>query len=83
MGTEVFVPVNDRGQRIGQYHCQARYTDDEVEIMRSMHEAGYRYHEIAKAFAASVYTVGRICRFERRAETIAGFKRVLLPEGVA
>jgi len=69
-----FVPVNERGLRIGEGHPRARLTDGDVECIRALAEAGLRYAEIAVKFEITKWMVGRICRFERRAQTIAYFK---------
>ena len=72
----VLVAVNDAGIRIGQDHQRAVLSDAEVELMRQLAEGGMAYSELARMFEVSKYTVGRICRYERRAQTPAGFKRV-------
>lgn len=72
----VLVAVNDAGIRIGQDHQRAVLSDSEVEVMRQLAEGGMAYSELARMFEVSKYTVGRICRYERRAQTPAGFKRV-------
>lgn len=70
------VAVNDKGARIGGDHHRARLTDTEVELIRNLHEEGMNYETLAEKFEISRGTVGRICRFERRAQTQAGFKEV-------
>lgn len=72
----VLVAVNDAGIRIGQDHQRAVLSDSEVEVMRQLAEDGVPYRELARKFGVSKWTVGRICRYERRAQTPAGFKRV-------
>lgn len=68
---KVLVPVNERGLRIGQYHHNARLTDADVELIRQLADSGMRHSVIAEKFEISRYTVGRICRSERRAQTPA------------
>lgn len=72
----VLVAVNDAGIRIGQDHQRAVLSDTEVELMRQLAEGGMAYSELARMFEVSKYTVGRICRYERRAQIPAGFKRM-------
>lgn len=74
------VAVNEAGLRIGEDHPNAKLTDAEVERIRSMHEAGMSYELLAEKFEVSKWAVGRICRYERRAQTPAGFKRVHVPD---
>lgn len=65
------VPVDEHGLRIGQDHHRARLTDAEVDLVRELHEAGMPYDALAKKFAVSKWSIGRICRYERRASTPA------------
>lgn len=73
---KILVAVNDHGLRIGQYHQNAILSDAEVELMRQLAESGMGYKELAEKFGVSRYTVGRICRCERRAQTLAAWKEV-------
>lgn len=71
-----FVPLNSLGIRIGQYHQRAKLSDHDVELIRQLAEQGICYKAIATKFEISWVTVGRICRFERRSQTIAKFKKL-------
>lgn len=73
------VAINERGLRIGQDHHLARLADSDVELMRTLHEDGMTYNELADKFDVSPGTVGRICRYERRAQTVAGHRDVHIP----
>jgi len=70
------VAVNERGLLIGEDHPRARLTDGEVELIRLLHEEGMSYTVLAEKFEVSKWAVGRICRYERRAQPPAAFKRV-------
>lgn len=71
------VAVNDAGLRIGEGHPNAKLTDAEVERIRSLHEDdGMSYDTLAEKFEVSKWAIGRICRYERRAQTPANFKAV-------
>lgn len=70
------VAVNVAGLRIGEDHPNAKLTDAEVELIRQMHEAGMGYEELADKFEVSKWAIGRICRYERRAQTPCNFKPV-------
>lgn len=74
------VAVNDAGLRIGEDHPNAKLTDAEVETIRQLHEAGMSYECIADKFEVSKWAIGRICRYERRAQTPANFKNVHVPQ---
>jgi DNA invertase Pin-like site-specific DNA recombinase len=70
------VPINELGLRIGEDHPNAKLTDAEVERIRSLHEDGMCYEALAEKFEVSRWTIGRICRYERRAQTVAGWKTI-------
>jgi DNA invertase Pin-like site-specific DNA recombinase len=69
-----YVPVNERGYRIGEGHPRAKLTDHDVELIRTLFEDGMRYKLIAEKFEVTHWIIGRICRYERRNQTIANFK---------
>lgn len=70
------VAINEKGRRMGEDHHNAKLTDGEVDLVRKLHAEGMGYAEIAEKFGVSRVTVGRICRYERRAESVVRWKRV-------
>jgi predicted DNA-binding protein (UPF0251 family) len=74
------IAVNAQGLRIGEDHPNAGLTNNEVELVRRLHDEGMQYADIAQRFEISKWAVGRICRYERRAQTVAGFKMVHVAE---
>lgn len=76
---KVFVAVNEKGVRIGESHQNAKLTDHEVELIRQLHEDGLTYEVIAEKFECSKSTIAMICQYNRRAETVARWKTLLLP----
>lgn len=76
---KVYVAVDENGQRIGETHHNAKLTDQEVEQIRDLHElAGWTYDELASAYGAPKITIAKICTYQRRANTIARWKVLLL-----
>jgi len=75
------VAVNERGLRIGEGHQNAKLTDGEVEMVRTLHRDGLSYRTLAQKFEVSKSLIARICRWEKRAQTVAGWKAVHLPDG--
>ncbi len=75
------IGVNARGLRVGEDHPNSRLTDAEVELMRRLHDDGMSYTALAEKFEVSRHCVGRICRYERRAEPAIRTKRVHVPMG--
>lgn len=73
---EKLIAVNERGLRIGEDHQHAKLTDGEVELIRQLNEGGMGYARIAMKFDISKSAVAAICRYERRGQTVAGFKPV-------
>lgn len=74
-----YVAVNDAGLRIGEDHPQAKLSDRDVEMIRELHEEGFSYPSLARKFEVAVVTIGRICRYERRAQTTAAYRWVHVP----
>lgn len=71
------VAINERGLRIGEDHQNARLTDAQIDQMRDLHEThGVDYEALAAMFGISKWAVGRICRYERRAQTPVGYRRI-------
>jgi ribosome-binding protein aMBF1 (putative translation factor) len=71
------VPINELGLRIGEGHHNVKLTDAEVERIRSLHEDdGMSYDTLAEKYEVSKWCIGRICRYERRAQTPAGWKTI-------
>ena len=73
----MLVAVNESGFRIGQDHPNAKLSNDEIDKIRDMREEeGMRYTDIAKIVGLSKGAVAKICRYERRAQTIERWKKV-------
>jgi hypothetical protein len=67
---------NDRGNRIGESHQNAKISDADVEKIRTLHEEEHvGYYELARTFGISVWEIGRICRYERRNQWAARTKK--------
>jgi len=63
------VAVNDRGQRIGETHPQAKYSNGEVAAVLALRDQGMTYTQIARACEMPKSTVACICRGDRRCQT--------------
>lgn len=63
------VALNDRGQRIGDTHPQAKYSNGEVAAVLALRDQGMSYQQIAKACEMPKSTVACICRGDRRCQT--------------
>lgn len=73
--THMLVAVNEQGRVIGEDHPNAKLTDREVELMRTMHEQGIGLTELARGFEVQKKTVWKIVTYRQRAQTIAGHRR--------
>lgn len=63
------VAVNERGNRIGFSHHNARIPDDVVNRIRDLHERdGVGYRRLAAMFRLNLSTVKKIARYERRGQ---------------
>lgn len=74
------VAINEDGLRIGEDHPNAKLTDSEVDLVRRLREEGLTYSQLADKFEVSKWTIGRICRYERRAQVPVGYRTVHVPE---
>lgn len=72
-----YVCVNDRGMRIGEHHPGSKLSDADIEKIRDLREyGGWSYGRIAREYGVTRGCIAKICLYERRVETIAGFKKV-------
>lgn len=62
------VMVNERGQRIGEGHPNAKYPDEVVECVLALRNAGYTYGQIVQQLQMPKSTVACICRGDRRGQ---------------
>lgn len=76
----ITVGVNDRGLRIGQYHQRAKLTNTEVRLMLELRADGWGYRRLAGVFECSKRHVRDICAGLKRAQLVAEFREVRLPE---
>lgn len=58
---------NRLGLRSGAAHPKAKLTDQEIDRMREMAEAGWSYNQLAAAFEVSKGGVAKIVKCVRRA----------------
>lgn len=70
------VAYNDSNRRIGEGHPRSTILDCVVNRIRELHEQGVKYKELAVRFEISIYTVGKICRYERRNQAPHRFARI-------
>lgn len=74
--------VNERGYRIGEDHHRAKITNHEVDLILALNSAGFGYKRIAQKFDISFGTVRDIIKGRRRAQTVAGWKVVVIERTV-
>lgn len=76
-GAKKFVAINEDGRRIGSSHHNSSVSDETVDLIREMHEDRHMgYRKIAHELNICRHFVAKICRYERRAQTPAGWKKV-------
>jgi DNA invertase Pin-like site-specific DNA recombinase len=77
LGKAKWVAVNEYGRRIGSSHPRSKLTEDQVDEIRDRHEdSGESAASLARAFGVSRRTIRDILNYTRRAQTIAGWKKV-------
>ncbi len=79
---QVLVAVNDAGQRIGEYHPQAKMSDREVELFLSLRDEGWSYQQLADKFEISKSQARNICKGYKRCQVPASWKMVKVGEVV-
>lgn len=62
------VMLNERGQRIGEGHPNAKYPDSDIERVLALRDAGYSYGAIVRKTGMPKTTVACICRGDRRGQ---------------
>lgn len=77
----ILVAVNERGDRIGEDHPNAKYTNGEIDLVLALREAGGSYGEIAAKMEMPKSTVRDICKGNRRCQTPDRYKAVRVVEG--
>ena len=75
------VALSENGRRIGEGHPQAKFSDEEIELIRQLAEGGDRYppmglSEIARKFETSRGVIHDIVNYRRRASTVARWKLI-------
>ncbi len=65
------VKYNARGDRVGDSHGRAVFSDSEIEAMRQLRESGMSYGEIARKFECTKGYVWKVCSYLARATTAA------------
>ena len=69
--------VDEKGNALGEAHHRAKLCDADVELIRSLHEAGLAsYRVLADVFNVSKETVRDIVTFRRRATSPMEYRTV-------
>lgn len=72
-----YVATNDRGVRLGQYHQNAKLTDQQVDQIRQLHEeGGLSYRQISRLLGVALGTVRCLCAYKRRCTTYEIWRKV-------
>lgn len=75
MAKRRMVALNDRGHIIGEDHPMARLSDEDVALMRALHDKGLSSAMIARKFECDRRTAHSIISYRRRAETPVRYVR--------
>ncbi|MCX7168621.1 MAG: hypothetical protein NTV11_20435 [Rhodocyclales bacterium] len=74
------VGINELGIRVGEDHHNAKLTNQEVDRMRELHEAGATITDLALMFEVGKGTVCDIVNYRRRAQVPTRFRRIDLAQ---
>lgn len=75
---KVFVAVDEDGNRCGETHHNAKFTDHEIDLIRELREGGMMVKEIAAKFECACSTISEICTYQRRVSSVSRWKAVIL-----
>jgi hypothetical protein len=76
---KIVVAFNERGNRIGETHHNAKIPNQVVDAIRERHEVdGLSYRQIGKEFGIILSMVQKICTYELRAQTPERWKTVMV-----
>lgn len=73
------VGVLANGNRVGQSHHRARFTDHEIDLMRDLRDDGMTMREIAEKFGTSVSTIQGIVSGSRRTQIADRWRPLRIP----
>lgn len=65
------IKFSETGFRVGESHQRAKFTDAQIEEMRTLRDAGVPLVQIAEKLNVSVSYVSRVSRYDRRNVTVA------------
>ena len=69
------IAVGTSGKRLGEDSGRAKLTNSEVDLIRALHaDHGLTYPSLADKFEVSVSLIGKICRYQRRAEVASEWR---------
>ena len=75
--TNITVATNERGNRVGDSHHNAKLTNNEIDLLLSMHNSGdFGYRKLARIFELSKSTVRYYVKGRYRSQTPAKYKLV-------
>lgn len=74
-GRSEMVPVGEKGDRLGQYHHRAVWTDAEIESVFALADQGMTVSEIARKMEMPRSTVWAVVHGYLRGKTPSGWRR--------
>ena len=75
------IGIGENGARVGETHHRAKLTDEDVDLIRELHEDyGLSYRELAVKFEVSKSTIRDIVVCRRRWQLPVRWKRIRVDE---
>jgi len=68
------ISVNEKGYPIGEAHHRAKLSDQDVEWIRKLKEAGLTSTDIADKFQVAASTVRALCAYRFRYQFASGYR---------
>lgn len=70
------VALNDKNRRVGENHPRAKLTDEEVDLVFGLLEAGLSLAEVARKMDVSKSCIAHIASGRRRSQAVARVVKV-------
>lgn len=70
------VPIGEKGQRLGEFHPKAKYSDREISILFNLRDRGFGYKKLSAILGMPIGTVKSICRGAARNQTPADYREI-------
>lgn len=76
----ITVAINEYGSRIGEFHQNAKLSENDLELLLQLRAAGWGYRRLAAKFEIAKRTVRDYCAGRRRHQIPMAWKVIERPD---